>query len=278
MLTALVQLRGSLQRARLPLELPGADEQRTARQEMVDQLEDYVMPRLMTVDAPLLAVVGGSTGAGKSTLVNSLVGRRVTQPGVLRPTTRSPVLVHHPEDAQWFGQDRLLPDLERVVRAHERPARAPAGAGRHDAARAWPSSTPPTSTRSRSRTARSPPSCWPRPTCGCSSPRPRGTPTRCRGTSCAGPPSAAPRSRSCSTGTPDDAIEHRLDAPGPDARLPRAQGLAAVRGHRGHGQRGRAAARPSRSPTCVAGSTRSPRTPRRGPWSSGRHSRERSAR
>ncbi len=114
MLTAVVQLRGQLQMARLPLELPGADEQRTARQEMVDQVEDYVLPRLMTVDAPLLTVVGGSTGAGKSTLVNSLVGRRVTQPGVLRPTTRSPVLVHHPDDAQWFGQDRLLPDLERV--------------------------------------------------------------------------------------------------------------------------------------------------------------------
>ena len=94
---------------------------------MVDQLEDYVIPRLMTIDAPLLAVVGGSTGAGKSTLVNSLVGRRVTEPGVLRPTTRSPVLVHHPDDAHWFGQDRLLPDLERVDARHHRPRGAPAG-------------------------------------------------------------------------------------------------------------------------------------------------------
>ena len=81
---------------------------------MVDQLEDYVIPRVTTLEAPLLAVVGGSTGAGKSTLVNALVGAKVTQPGVLRPTTRSPVLVHHPDDAPWFGQDRLLPDLERV--------------------------------------------------------------------------------------------------------------------------------------------------------------------
>jgi len=88
MLTALVQLRGSLQDVRLPLEVPGAAEQRAVLQEMVHQLEDYVIPRLMTLDAPLLAVVGGSTGAGKSTLVNSIVGRRVTQPGVLRPTTR----------------------------------------------------------------------------------------------------------------------------------------------------------------------------------------------
>ena len=89
---------------------------------MVDQLEDYVIPRLMTLDAPLLAVVGGSTGAGKSTLVNSLVGTRVTTPGVLRPTTRSPVLVHHPDDAQWFGQEGLLPDLERVTRQTNDPA------------------------------------------------------------------------------------------------------------------------------------------------------------
>ncbi len=114
MLTALVRLRGALQHAGLPLELPGVDARRTDLREMVDQLEDYVIPRVMTLDAPLLAVVGGSTGAGKSTLVNSLVGSRVTQPGVLRPTTRSPVLVHHPADAGWFGQDRLLPDLERV--------------------------------------------------------------------------------------------------------------------------------------------------------------------
>ncbi|MEZ5194069.1 MAG: GTPase domain-containing protein [Nocardioides sp.] len=93
---------------------------------MVDQLEDYVIPRLTTIDAPLLAVVGGSTGAGKSTLVNSLVGHHVTEPGVLRPTTRSPVLVHHPADGGWFGQDRLLPELERAPPDHG-PGRAAAG-------------------------------------------------------------------------------------------------------------------------------------------------------
>jgi energy-coupling factor transporter ATP-binding protein EcfA2 len=117
MLTALVQLHHALQVPVLPLDLPGAADQRAARAEMVDQLEDYVIPRLMTIDAPLLTVVGGSTGAGKSTLVNSLVGTRVTEPGVLRPTTRSPVLVHHPDDGRWFGQERILPDLERTTRA-----------------------------------------------------------------------------------------------------------------------------------------------------------------
>jgi hypothetical protein len=114
MLTTLVRLRDALQRTTLPLELPGVAERRVSRVEMIDQLEDYVLPRLARIDAPLLTVVGGSTGAGKSTLVNSLVGTRVTAPGVLRPTTRSPVLVHNPADAGWFGQDRILPDLERT--------------------------------------------------------------------------------------------------------------------------------------------------------------------
>ena len=121
MLTTLVRLRDALQRATLPLELPGVDERRVARVEMIDQLEDYVLPRLVQIDAPLLTVVGGSTGAGKSTLVNSLVGSLVSTPGVLRPTTRSPVLVHNPADAGWFGQDRILPDLERTANATTDP-------------------------------------------------------------------------------------------------------------------------------------------------------------
>ncbi|MBA2644486.1 MAG: dynamin family protein, partial [Solirubrobacterales bacterium] len=67
------------------------------------------------MDAPLLMVVGGSTGAGKSTLVNSLLGREVTPPGVLRPTTRAPVLACHPADQRWFEGDRVLPGLARTI-------------------------------------------------------------------------------------------------------------------------------------------------------------------
>src|SRR5215212_7671163 len=74
-----------------------------ARTELVAQIDDYLLPRLQRMEAPLLMVVGGSTGAGKSTLVNSLVGKEVSAPGVLRPTTRSPVLIHSPEDARWFA-------------------------------------------------------------------------------------------------------------------------------------------------------------------------------
>lgn len=99
----------------LRLDVPGVSETRATQLEVIDQLSDYVLPRLVQLDAPVVVVVGGSTGAGKSTLVNSLIGERVTESGVLRPTTRSPVLVHHPEDADWFLPDRVLPDLQRAA-------------------------------------------------------------------------------------------------------------------------------------------------------------------
>ena len=115
--SALNTLHGAVAAVSLPLSLPGAEEQRKVLWEITRQLDDYIMPRLATIDAPLLAVVGGSTGAGKSTLVNSLVGRPVTAVGVIRPTTRAPVLVHHSSDARWFTDDRILPGLARSTGA-----------------------------------------------------------------------------------------------------------------------------------------------------------------
>lgn len=114
LLDALTALRDRVAAARFPLPLPGAEGARRDRSELLAQLDDYLVPRLRTPEAPLLAVIGGSTGAGKSTLVNSLVGRRVSEAGVLRPTTRTPVLVCHPEDRPWFAGSRVLPRLERV--------------------------------------------------------------------------------------------------------------------------------------------------------------------
>ncbi|WCZ38032.1 Dynamin family protein [Corynebacterium jeddahense] len=80
---------------------------------IVNQFDDYVLPRLANLDAPLLAVIGGSTGSGKSTLVNGLLRERVSNPGVIRPTTRQPVLVANPGDAEWFNSPQVLPGLTR---------------------------------------------------------------------------------------------------------------------------------------------------------------------
>ncbi|MGD3107196.1 dynamin family protein [Streptomyces sp. YGL11-2] len=114
LIDALSVLRDRVDAARFPLPLRGAARARCNRAELLAQLDDYVIPRLRAPKAPLLAVVGGSTGAGKSTLVNSLVGRRVSEAGVLRPTTRTPVLVCHPDDHRWFAGQRVLPGLTRV--------------------------------------------------------------------------------------------------------------------------------------------------------------------
>src|SRR5687767_11471690 len=99
---ALERTREALSGVRLGLDLPGSDEGRLVRDALVAQIDDYLLPRLRQLDAPLLMVVGGSTGAGKSTLVNSLLGAEVSRAGVLRPTTRAPVLALNPADMPSF--------------------------------------------------------------------------------------------------------------------------------------------------------------------------------
>ncbi len=70
--------------------------------------------RLADLDAPLLVVLGGVTGAGKSTVTNTLVGERVVAAGVIRPTTSVPTLIAHPDDVAQFRSDRVLGGLARV--------------------------------------------------------------------------------------------------------------------------------------------------------------------
>ncbi|NYF99229.1 GTPase domain-containing protein [Janibacter cremeus] len=121
MLARVSALRDEVERSDLPLDLASTREARRERAALLDQLDDYVIPRLSSIDAPLLAVVGGSTGAGKSTLINSILRREVSRSGVLRPTTTSPVLIHHPDDEPWFRDGRVLPSLARVTGGDAEP-------------------------------------------------------------------------------------------------------------------------------------------------------------
>ena len=122
LLEAAELLRAEVASISLPLDVPGIEQARVEQETLLGQLDDYLLPRLRRLDAPLLAVVGGSTGAGKSTLVNSIARREVTRSGVLRPTTRSPVLVHHPYDSGAFLSQRVLPGLARVTSEAPEPA------------------------------------------------------------------------------------------------------------------------------------------------------------
>jgi hypothetical protein len=122
------EARLTLEDLAFPLETVDASAARTMRTQALQHLEDYVLPRLDSDQAPLLAVIGGSTGAGKSTLINSLLRERVSLPGALRPTTRNPVLVYHPGDEEWFTGGRILPSFSRE-NAHQPPPQEGTPAG-----------------------------------------------------------------------------------------------------------------------------------------------------
>ncbi len=98
----------------LVYETEGAEATRAERRKLLSQIDDYLLPRIRQSEAPILVALVGSTGAGKSTLVNSIVGAQVSATGIRRPTTNSPVLACHPDEADWFAENVFLPTVPRV--------------------------------------------------------------------------------------------------------------------------------------------------------------------
>jgi energy-coupling factor transporter ATP-binding protein EcfA2 len=91
------------------------DPSRSQRAEQLRRhVADYLAPRAADLSTPLLVVLLGSTGVGKSSLFNAIAGNRLSESGLLRPTTRRPVALMHPDDLPLAGLLPGLSDPDRV--------------------------------------------------------------------------------------------------------------------------------------------------------------------
>jgi hypothetical protein len=80
------------------------------RAALVGDVRRYLAPRLRAPDAPAVVAVTGPTGAGTSSIVNALAGSEFSPTGVVRPTTRRPVVwAAGPHVGRWWSDllDRL---------------------------------------------------------------------------------------------------------------------------------------------------------------------------
>jgi energy-coupling factor transporter ATP-binding protein EcfA2 len=98
------------------------DARERARQ-LRDHVTTYVLPRVASLDTPLVVVLLGPTGAGKSSLMNALAGSAVSPSGVLRPTTRTAIVLVTETDARLLadGPLRAVWSACRVVTDGARP-------------------------------------------------------------------------------------------------------------------------------------------------------------
>lgn len=86
---------------------PASEAARTRAARLRDHLAGHVRVRARSLDAPLVVLLLGPTGAGKSTLFNTIAGRVASPTGVLRPTTRTAVVLAHPDDVQALREGTL---------------------------------------------------------------------------------------------------------------------------------------------------------------------------
>lgn len=98
LLDALKDTRKVVAEVELPLPTRASEDANALLARMIDQLDHHLIPRVSEESSPAIVVVGGPTGAGKSTVVNALLGEDLTASGVLRPTTLTPHLFYHPLD------------------------------------------------------------------------------------------------------------------------------------------------------------------------------------
>src|SRR5919107_393352 len=123
LLDALTELARQVAEARASAPAPG-DLGPARRRRLAWHLDDYLLPRVRDLEAPLVCVLLGSTGAGKSSLLNGLAGAAVSPSGVVRPTTMRPVVLLAPGQVDAFMAGKVLAALADADRlqlvVHER--------------------------------------------------------------------------------------------------------------------------------------------------------------
>jgi energy-coupling factor transporter ATP-binding protein EcfA2 len=107
---ALTGLAEQVAAARASAPAPG-DLGAARRRRLAWHLDDYLLPRVRDLEAPLVCILLGSTGAGKSSLLNGLAGAAVSPSGVVRPTTMRPVVLLAPGQVDAFMGGKVLAAL-----------------------------------------------------------------------------------------------------------------------------------------------------------------------
>ena len=77
---------------------PRSDAALARARQLADHLHGHIRVRAASLDAPLVVLLVGPTGAGKSTIFNTIAGWSASPTGVLRPTTRVAVVLANPGD------------------------------------------------------------------------------------------------------------------------------------------------------------------------------------
>ncbi|MEA2517939.1 MAG: hypothetical protein QOF49_19, partial [Chloroflexota bacterium] len=77
---------------------PSGEASRTRSLQLRDHVGGHLRVRADSLDAPLVVLLLGPTGAGKSTIFNTIAGHAASATGVLRPTTRVAVVLAGPDD------------------------------------------------------------------------------------------------------------------------------------------------------------------------------------
>src|SRR6187551_1312330 len=86
---------------------PRTESSRARARQFADHLRGHVRVRAASLEAPLVVLLVGPTGAGKSTIFNTIAGRAASPTGVLRPTTRTAVVLAHPTDRAALREGAL---------------------------------------------------------------------------------------------------------------------------------------------------------------------------